>query len=91
MHRLMKFVKGNPAMQEIFKDALNRLEKEEPLAPAQKIVINEILTRANARLSEIQLEQTKKLKQQIVIPNTKEQNDLQQAIEKLEVQLRKAL
>lgn len=91
MQRLMKFINGNPVMQEIFQEAIKKLEKKEKLDPAQKIVVNEVLTRANARLSEIQLKQIKKLDQQIIVPNTHEQNELEKAIKKMEVQLREVL
>jgi phosphopantothenate synthetase len=89
LHTLMKFLNGNPAMQEMFQDALNRLEKNERLAPVQRIVVN--LTRANVHLAELQLEQEKKLKLQKAVPNTHEQNELQQAIDQLEEKLREVL
>jgi phosphopantothenate synthetase len=91
LHTLMKFLNGNPAMQEMFQDALNRLEKNERLAPVQRIVVNDVLTRANVHLAELQLEQEKKLKLQKAVPNTHEQNELQQAIDQLEEKLREVL
>lgn len=79
MNRLVKLLNGNPAMHVIFQDALDRINKGEELAPAQRIVCNEVLTRAEARISQLELENQAKLKDQQVVPLSLELAELQEA------------
>ena len=51
-----QYLNGNPAMLEIWNDALSRIEAQVELAPVQKVVVNEWLTRAKARRDQLQLE-----------------------------------
>lgn len=51
-----RFLNGNPAMLEIWSDAMNRIEAQVELAPVQVVVIREWLVRASARRSQLQLE-----------------------------------
>jgi hypothetical protein len=50
-----KYLNGNPAMLEIWSDAMNRIEAGVELAPVQTIVVREWLSRARARKSELQI------------------------------------
>jgi hypothetical protein len=54
-----KYLNGNPAMLEIWSDAMNRIEAQVELAPVQVIVIREWLVRAKARKSQLQIESQK--------------------------------
>lgn len=50
-----KYLNGNPAMLEIWSDALSRIEANVELAPVQEVVVQEWLHRAKARRNELQL------------------------------------
>jgi hypothetical protein len=54
-----KYLNGNPAMLEIWSDALNRIEAQVELAPVQIVVVREWLVRATARRNQLQLESQK--------------------------------
>lgn len=50
-----KFLNGNPAMLEIWSDAMNRLEAQVELAPVQEVVVREWIIRAKAYRNELEL------------------------------------
>jgi hypothetical protein len=51
-----KYLNGNPAMQEIWSDAIDRIENDLPVAPVQAVVVREWLSRAGARRNELELQ-----------------------------------
>lgn len=51
-----RYLNGNPAMLEIWTDAIDRIEQGLPLAPVQAVVMREWLTRAYSRRSALELE-----------------------------------
>lgn len=81
-----KYLNGNPAMLEIWADAMERIEKGIELAPVQMIVVREWLTRARAEKSKLQLQS-----QRDMLPDEKyaELAALSVQIEDIEISLRK--
>ena len=56
LKEFQRYLNGNPAMAEIWADAIDRIENDEPLAPVQQIVMREWYTRASARKHQLELE-----------------------------------
>lgn len=56
-----RFLNGNPAMLEIWSDALDRIEKKEKLSPVQTVVVREWITRASAWEMKLELEAQRKM------------------------------
>lgn len=46
---------GNPAMEEVFRDALDRIDKNEPLADVQKVIVREWFTWACSKRDRLEL------------------------------------
>jgi hypothetical protein len=81
-----KYLNGNPAMLEIWADAMNRIESGVELAPVQAVVVREWLSRAKARRNELQLQA-----QRDMLSDEKyaELSVLDSQIESIEISLRK--
>lgn len=86
----MKFVNGNPAMSVIYEEGLKRLENHEQLAPAQRIVMNEVLTRMEARASEIELHHLAGMKDKERLTPDDELRQLREQISKLKDALKES-
>lgn len=54
--RFERYLDGNPAMLEIWVDALDRIEKNTPLSPVQAVVLREWINLALARKNHLELE-----------------------------------
>ena len=81
-----KYLNGNPAMLEIWSDALSRIEANVELAPVQEVVVQEWLHRAKARKMELQLKS-----QRGMLPDAQyvELQTLHEEISNIELQLRR--
>lgn len=72
----MKF--NDEAMRVIYEDACRRITDKEELSAVQKVVLNEVLTRIQARLNEIELHNEQILKVQKTVQLTTEEKDLRE-------------
>lgn len=88
MRKLRRFLDGNPAMGDIFDNALRNHNLGKPITPAERIVLNETLTRVKTRLNEIEIEEEQKLESQVVVPESLEKHQLQSEIRDLKQLLR---
>jgi len=76
MVRMMKFLDGNPLMSQIFQEALQKIDDQEPLSSSERVVLNELITRAEARLFEIAIEDETLLESQLYVPESREKKAL---------------
>jgi len=76
MVRMMKFLDGNPLMSQIFQEALQKIDDQEPLSSSERVVLNELITRAEARLFEIAIEDEGLLESQLYVPESREKKQL---------------
>ena len=73
---MMKFLDGNPLMSQIFQEALQKIDDQEPLSSSERVVLNELITRAEARLFEIAIEDETLLESQLYVPESREKKQL---------------
>ena len=73
---MMKFLDGNPLMSQIFQEALQKIDDQEPLSSSERVVLNELITRAEARLFEIAIEDETLLESQLYVPESREKKAL---------------
>ena len=73
---MMKFLDGNPLMSQIFQEALTKIDDQEPLSSSERVVLNELITRAEARLFEIAIEDEGLLESQMYVPESREKKQL---------------
>ena len=76
MVRMMKFLDGNPLMTQIFQEALEKIDNQQPLTSSERVVLNELVTRAEARLFEIAIEDEGLLENQLYVPESTEKKAL---------------
>lgn len=73
---MMKFLDGNPLMSQIFQEALTKIDNQQPLTSSERVVLNELITRAEARLFEIAIEDETLLESQLYVPESREKKQL---------------
>jgi hypothetical protein len=72
----MKF--NDSAMEMIYEDAVRRINAQEALTPVQRVVVNEVLTKIQSRINEIELHNDELLKTQKIVQLTTEEKDLRE-------------